>query len=687
MYDFIDVNEVSEGVSLPSEALKINGEYIENLIAGYRTLTVEGREALSPEVSSYETGIRDGSVLKGKRYPARVIRITYQLVASSNEDFRNAYNKLASILNVTNAELIFNDETDKFFVGTPSLIGEVPPGRNSVVGEFEILCLDPFKYSVMEYEATPDLDDASILIDYQGTYKSYPKLEAEFYNEDESSEDGETQQALTGKGDCGFVAFFNEDEKIIQLGDPDEADSEKAYDASQTLVNQKFNLATAWGATAKKLWAVNGGITSSSNVEQTGTIGMSVAGYTIPKQTFTSGTLLKTTSKADHPYIHYTVTAQMTYRSNTKANVTVMIEARLDNSQSYFGKGYSLYAHVNFAGVTKVRALKSTSQRWDGTAAHKTSIIYEVTGLTASAKTLTGIKFWTTRPDTTGGTAGLISETACANFTISAYAAREPEAYYLTPQTHGSGTDWHGPGITRTIPADSSGAVGAKNFTLTYAQKMCIGPDSGDERQLGAFQVLLCSGSGTSRKIVAGVNVYKGSTGKKANLRFYVNHKTMKTMNVDLSYNNKFFTSSKTSTITKSGSVIDFNICGIHMHFKDAAIAETAVTEVTFTFSMFGSKVALEHNGLYWVKFVKHNCETWKDIPNKFSTNDVVEADCKTGGILLNGVDASAYGALGNDWEEFYLSPGLNRIGFTYSDWVESAYAPSFKVKYREVFL
>ena len=155
MYEFIDTVKAgyNPGQVLPSEALQINGEFIENQIAGYRTLTVTGREALSPEVSTYDTGIRDGSWLKGKRYPARVIRITYQLVANSNEEFRNAYNKLASILNVTNAQLIFNDETDKYFIGTPANIGEVPPGRNSVVGDFEILCLDPFKYSVIEYEA------------------------------------------------------------------------------------------------------------------------------------------------------------------------------------------------------------------------------------------------------------------------------------------------------------------------------------------------------------------------------------------------------------------------------------------------------------------------------------------------------------------------------------------------------
>ena len=41
MYEFRDtIERVSEGVILPSEALMINGEYIEHLIPGYRTLTV-----------------------------------------------------------------------------------------------------------------------------------------------------------------------------------------------------------------------------------------------------------------------------------------------------------------------------------------------------------------------------------------------------------------------------------------------------------------------------------------------------------------------------------------------------------------------------------------------------------------------------------------------------------------------
>ena len=150
MYSFIDTTESQNSADLPSEALQINGVYIENEISGYRTLYVSGREAMSPEIATYETGIRDGAMLQSKRYPARTITVGYQLIAKDNKTFREAYNKLNRILDVKEAELIFADEPDKYFTGTPSGAGEVDPGRNAVTGEFEILCVDPFKYSVEE---------------------------------------------------------------------------------------------------------------------------------------------------------------------------------------------------------------------------------------------------------------------------------------------------------------------------------------------------------------------------------------------------------------------------------------------------------------------------------------------------------------------------------------------------------
>lgn len=137
-------------------------------------------------------------------------------MAADDAAFRESYNKLGNILNVDDAEIIFNDEQDKFFIGTPTLVDEVDPGSNSITGEIEITCLDPLKYSVVEYEAETSIDDpGTLLVDYGGTYKAYPILEADFYDEVET--DDETTTELTGNGDCGYVAFFTENEKIIQL--------------------------------------------------------------------------------------------------------------------------------------------------------------------------------------------------------------------------------------------------------------------------------------------------------------------------------------------------------------------------------------------------------------------------------------------------------------------------------------
>jgi hypothetical protein len=192
-------------------------------------------------------------------------------------------------------------------------------------------------------------------------------------------------------------------------------------------------------------------------------------------------------------------------------------------------------------------------------------------------------------------------------------------------------------------------------------------------------------------KIVAGVHIFKNAGGKNGTLAYYVNGVQVYKSAVDLSFKNAFMGSDekdiKTSTITKSGSKITFNIAGSKKTFTDTAIANTKVVKITFSFEQYGTKAALAYNGLYWAKFVKNNCNTWRDVPNKFSANDIVEANCRNGQIYLNGLTTPELGALGNDWEEFYLTPGLNQIGISYSDWVEDAYKPNFKIIYREVFL
>lgn len=707
MYNFIDVNEASDSTLLPSEALQINGEYIENLIPGYRTLSVSGRESLSPEIETYETGARDGAKVKNRRYPARIIVVKYQLIAPSNEAFREAYNTLGGILNVDDAILVFHDETDKFFIGTPYEMGDVEPGRNAIISEFSILCADPFKYSVQEYTATAGAGENSVLIDYKGTYKAYPVLESDFYKESEVSDDGETATALTGSGDCGFVAFFTEDERIIQLGNPDEVDIINGFPRSQTLMNQPFTTSGAWGTTSKSLWTENAGYTILTT-SQVGTPGMKPLKFftaSIPK---TSGKLLeKTVSNPPELPAEYIVRASTSDRTETTVKVTVTAEVTVGAMNStqikkLHGKSIEMQIHIGDAWHTMTMPLfkdatyyfsNGYSIKHDGYVMHTdfakgnpkystytTSISFTVTGLTGTTNTLSGIQFKAAAPP---GIAAL-SSTACANLAVSPYTTPAPASYYLTASGYGSGTGWHGSVITRSVPEDAAGVTGATDFKLTYAQIFA----AKSKNEIGAFQMNLTDADNRS---IAAVVIYKNKTGTNGSIIFYVNGVKQYGTERDLSQFNEFFgaatKSNKSTAIHKNGDKILFNVGGIQKTFTNSAIAEKAVTKITFAFTQWGTNAALTYNGIYNLKFIKNNCDDMKDVPNKFSANDVLEADCGTGEIYLNGVSSPELGALGNDWEEFYLTPGLNEIGFAYSDWVTSDYAPEIKIRYREAFL
>lgn len=229
MYDFIDTTE-SQRVNrtLPSEALNFNGKYLEDEIPGYRTLYVTGREVLSAEITDTETGIADGSRYQRKRYPSRTIVVGYQLVAESNEAFRKAYNKLNALLDVEQAQMIFADELDKYYIGTKQNGGEVPHGRNAITSEIEFYCADPFKYSVKEYEVTPNEDNGTtFVLDYKGTRKAFPKFEVKM-----------------DSGENGFIGLVDDRKHILQFGNIEEIDGEN-YKENEVLatMNDFFNAA------------------------------------------------------------------------------------------------------------------------------------------------------------------------------------------------------------------------------------------------------------------------------------------------------------------------------------------------------------------------------------------------------------------------------------------------------------
>ena len=512
MYKFVDTTESQSGSNLPSEALEFNGKYIEEMIPGYRTLHVSGREMIGNELTDMEVGITDGSRYQYRRYLPRTITVTYQLMAETNEKFRAAFNKLNEILSAEEARLIFRDEPDKYFIGTRADAGDVPTGTNNVIGEFDIYCADPFKYSTKEYEVTPNLDNGlTIGENYHGTYKAFPTLIADI------------------KSSCGFIAFLNEREKILQIGDVDELDSQQ-INKSQTLINHHFDAGLGAGV-------------------------------------------------------------------------------------------------QNVATTVKV------------VSAHEQA---------------------------------------------GSCATREG---YLYAANYGSGSAWHGPSITFRVPQDSNGHIGAKNCQFSWHHYFALN----DANQLGVVQFLMTDRNKTN---VAAVTFFKDEPGiNQAKYHLYVKgRQNPPEVRFGGDGNNKItghlgLGASKTaghSSIQKFGATITFNIAGEIYTIEEPSLADVEVTEVSVYMGARGGYAAMPANFIYGLVFTSHSVQTWQDIPNKLIAGNQVEVDTKSGKVNVDGVEIPGLGALGNDWEEFYLEPGENQIRCTYSSW---ATKPNFKMKYREVYL
>lgn len=227
MYGFVDTTGPQPEDKLPAEALKLNGKYIEKLddekpddeksddeksVVGYRTLYVSGRELLESEIDDYQVGNSDGTRYRGKRYPPRIITVTYQLVAKDAQAFRASYNKLNRILDVENAILSFHDEEDKYFIGTKSGNSVVTPGMNRVIGEIEFYCADPFKYSTAEKEFKATLSE--------------DKKSMELTIKNDGTKEVPVSYTITHGSENGFVGIVSE-HGVIELGDITERKEEE----------------------------------------------------------------------------------------------------------------------------------------------------------------------------------------------------------------------------------------------------------------------------------------------------------------------------------------------------------------------------------------------------------------------------------------------------------------------------
>lgn len=133
-----------------AESLSFGGVWIEDDLPGFRVLHTSGRELLARELTTQDISGIDGSSYVSSRLPVRTITVTYQIISKNPKDYRAIFNRLNYLLSGNDKQIIFADEPDKYFTGTVTSMSNPEAGRRCSVGSFEITCLDPYKYSLVE---------------------------------------------------------------------------------------------------------------------------------------------------------------------------------------------------------------------------------------------------------------------------------------------------------------------------------------------------------------------------------------------------------------------------------------------------------------------------------------------------------------------------------------------------------
>lgn len=685
MYEFRDVTETGAESWLPSEAVAINGEYIEDKISGYRTLYTKGREALKLELDTVDIGSMDGTKVKSSRYPEREITVGFQLVCAEAEEYREAWNELNRILKVKEAQFIFNDEADKYFTGTPYIEGDVDEGRNAVTGEWTIYCADPFKYSTELFTADV-IDDTdgnpTMVVDYNGTVPAHPTFKTQFYTTKVAVDDtnatvdgvnGNEDEALGTKGQCGYVAFFDANKHILQFGNPDALapGTSQNWGASQKLVSQSFLQSSNYSDAVKQLWQQNVSGASMDALSADGAFSEAYGTNYVPSGT-TSGTIITgAKGSGSSPSTTWSATYKADGRTSGAVKLTVSITCKVGTVKTSVSKNWKkakLTVGIKCKNTWHEKVVKKAGTNWaKGT--HKATMTFSVSSLEAA--TIDIASQFRVNESGAKSSPGKVTARSGKTITIPTYTDRNPDNYYLHPSSYGTVTQnkWHGVTAMRTIPADASGATGATEYELRVSTRFSIGSSVNDVNQCGRLAVILRT---SSNSYVFGVYLDKSTKGKTATVNYINGGTKTKVKNIDASY---------------SGSAKDIVIrCiggNVTMQYGGSQIASfttynRSVAKIVLACYQYGAQPPMDWIGFRTVDFTKHSTSgTKNEIP--FNAGDLLVADGNTAEVRLTtlgdengGAVRPDLGALGNDWETLVLTEGTNEIHTAYSDWAKS---------------
>lgn len=243
----------------------------------------------------------------------------------------------------------------------------------------------------------------------------------------------------------------------------------------------------------------------------------------------------------------------------------------------------------------------------------------------------------------------------------------------------GSGSKWHGPSVYMTIPEAADGNAGAKNFKWTIRHTF----KNSSKSQYGGFFAFVLDNQVKPGGVIGGVFITKTSKDNNCVIYGYAGKSS--------SFTNVKVACSKVGTtiITKEGGKLTITCGGKTLKASPASFDAKEGMQVVFGFVQSGSKTKMSSNYVSSCVFERTNCTYRKEIENTFQSGMTITADTSNASIKNGDEDMQSLGALGNDWEDFYLTEGTNIIMADFIGWKkdEEPLEPVFKISYRERFI
>lgn len=648
MYDFRETTPFtgSDDNQRPAEAMLIDGQYIEDLIPGYSTLQVSGRELLSQSIEKQTIGKSDGEFIQYARNPSREIVVGYRLEAADNLSFRKAFYKLNSILHGDSHQVSFNDDPSKYWIATFSDIDDVPKGRNAITSSFTLFVPDGIAHSVATktFDNTPYKDVPVNLL--KGTSSNNTGV----VKANAHGIDGITLKKPPVDGGQTYVY-------TITFGDMGHTghSSVSWYDASNNWISSQAGPDIPWVSEGGRFSTVFTAPSNAAYVDLT----PRYFSQTFPTDTSVSWTHEKlelgtsaspwSPNPADPEYYADTITVHNGGTYPVEPVITATMHG--DNG---------VVAFVNDQG--SVLQFGSPSEI-DGVVRQKSERVYyfdfenEPKGIVMNDGALTYPNY-RDNPSTPNKQKGIFSygrPDGYDNAIAYPNTERNPSNY------------WSGPSMSGKLAANSNGKqngnfewrnlirfatmtnwAGRVEFNLTYEGKIVA-------------SLALYDQSTTDDQVMFEGKIHDGND---ARMLFH------EALPRDLySRANSF------AVISKMGDQLTFRIDrvgggNVIRPFTIAGFGALPVDGWTVWFSAF-SDVLEANMGWQDSYFDWVNVDYWTDVPNRFKEGDVVKIDVAKRVVSLNGAEDPTLQTVGNNWEGFQLLPGKNTIQVLQSDWAK----------------